>query len=94
MLIWLVTTPLVAHQFHVVSLTALVLNIVLWIPVLLAMVAGFAILAFGWLVPPLGSMLGAVCDFNLAIIDWSIEAAARLPAASSTNLASRWPAPT
>ncbi|MEX2137705.1 MAG: ComEC/Rec2 family competence protein [Pirellulales bacterium] len=79
LMIWLVTSPLVARQFHIVSLSALVLNVVLWIPVLIAMVSGFAILAFGWLLPPLGALSGAVCDFNLGVIEWSIDAAARVP---------------
>jgi competence protein ComEC len=43
------------------------------------MISGFAILAFGWLLPPLGAMLGVVCDFNLAAIEWTIDAAARIP---------------
>jgi competence protein ComEC len=79
LMIWLVTSPLVVHQFHVVSWSALALNVVLWIPVLLAMVSGFAILAFGWVLPPLGTMFGAVCDFNLGIVEWSIDVAARVP---------------
>lgn len=78
-MIWVVTSPLVVHQFSVVSLSGLVLNIVLWMPVLVAMVTGFGILALGWLVPPLGTLFGAVCDFNLGIIEWSIDAASRLP---------------
>jgi competence protein ComEC len=79
LMIWLVTTPLVAHQFHIVSLSGLALNVVLWIPVLVAMVAGFALLAFGWLMPALGGLLGTVCDSSLAAIAWSIDAGAEMP---------------
>jgi competence protein ComEC len=78
-MIWLVTAPLVAHHFHVVSLSGLLLNIGLWIPVLVAMVAGFSILAVGWLLPPLAALLAVICDGSLAVIEWSIDAAARLP---------------
>ncbi len=77
--IWMVTTPLVAYQFHVVSLSGLALNIALWLPVLLAMIAGFGILTVGWLAPPLGALLGKCCDANLAVVQWSIDAAASMP---------------
>ena len=78
-MIWLVTSPLVLHRFYVVSLSGLVLNGVLWLPVLFAMIAGFAVLAMGWLLPPLGALFGVLCDYSLAMVEWSIDAAARVP---------------
>jgi competence protein ComEC len=79
LMIWLVTSPLVAHRFHVVSLSGLVLNVALWIPVFLAMALGFAVLTIGWLVPPVGWLLGLLCDLNLRLIEWSIDWAAQIP---------------
>jgi competence protein ComEC len=79
LVIWMVTSPLVLHRFNVVSLSALVLNTMLWIPVLFAMVSGFGVLAFGWLVPPIGAICGWVCDRSLGLIESTIDAAARLP---------------
>jgi competence protein ComEC len=79
LMIWLVTSPLVTHRFHVVSLSGLVLNGLLWLPVLVAMVAGFAVLAFGWLLPPLGALCGMICDYSLGTVEWCIDAAADLP---------------
>jgi competence protein ComEC len=77
--IWLVTTPLVLDRFHVVSFSSLVLNLVLWLPVLVAMISGFAVLSIGWLIPPLGPWLGAVCDWNLSIIERALEFSAAIP---------------
>jgi competence protein ComEC len=78
-MIWLVTAPLVLYRFHLLSVSALVLNVILWIPVLLAMMAGFGILMVGWIVPPLGALFGIICDANLAMIEGSIDTAARWP---------------
>jgi competence protein ComEC len=80
LMIWLVTAPLVLHRFNVVSLSGLVLNVVLWVPVFLAMVSGFGVLAIGWLIPPAGAVCGAICDSNLSIIENTVAWAAELPA--------------
>jgi competence protein ComEC len=79
LMIWLVTSPLVLHRFYVLSLSGLLLNGVLWLPVLFAMITGFAVLAVGWLLPPLGAFFGVLCDFGLEAVEWSIDAAARVP---------------
>jgi competence protein ComEC len=79
LMIWLVTAPLVLHRFHVISFSALVLNVVLWLPVFLAMASGFGVLAIGWLLPPVGVLFAAICDLNLGIIEETVAAAARLP---------------
>jgi competence protein ComEC len=79
LMIWLATSPLVLHRFSVISFSGLILNSLLWIPVFFAMASGFAVLTLGWLVPPLASVFGAVCDFNLSIIESSIAVAASLP---------------
>ncbi len=79
-MIWVITAPLVLHRFHVISLSALVLNVILTPFVFLAMAFGFGMLAFAWLLPPLGSMFGSLCDVNLAVIQSTIEWTASLPA--------------
>ncbi len=80
LMIWLITVPLVLHRFHVISLSALVLNVILTPFVFLAMAFGFGMLAFAWLLPPLGSLFGSLCDANLAVIQSTIEWTASLPA--------------
>lgn len=64
-LIWMVSLPLVMLHFHVVSPVGILLNLVLALPFAAAMVSGFAMLALGWLMPPLGWGLGWVCGICL-----------------------------
>jgi competence protein ComEC len=78
-LIWLVIFPLVMARFHLVSPSAVWLGPLVAAPVTLAMASGFGVFMAGWLVPPLGMLLGAVCDLNLAVLQTSVETARRLP---------------
>jgi competence protein ComEC len=78
-LIWLAVCPLVMARFHLVSPAAIVLGPLLAVPVTLAMGSAFGIFLFGWLVPPLGMLLGAVCDANLSLLQICVETARRLP---------------
>ncbi|MBL9091847.1 MAG: ComEC/Rec2 family competence protein [Planctomycetaceae bacterium] len=71
-LIFLVTTPLVAHRFHIVSPASLWLTPLLAIPVALALLFGFLTFTLGWLVPPLGAVCGAICTAMLAAVDYCV----------------------
>ncbi len=77
--IWLVALPLTLYRFHVMSLSALWLNPLIWIPVTVALLAGFATLITGWLVPPLGQLCGAVCDRSLWLVENCIRIGESLP---------------
>lgn len=79
LVVWLLSLPLVMARFHLFSPVALGLNMVVWLPMLTAMVAGFGVLLVGWVVPPLGTVLGIACDRSLAVSEWLIEAGARAP---------------
>jgi competence protein ComEC len=78
--IWLVALPLVMAQFHLVTPAALVVNPLLMLPVTLAMISGFGLLLFGWLLPPLGALFGTVCNWSLGVLSWSISTTASAPA--------------
>lgn len=78
-MIWAVLLPLVLTRFHVLSLVALALNPILWLPVAGALFFGFGVLLFGWLVPPLASLCGGVCDGSLAVLETAVDWASRLP---------------
>ncbi len=78
-LIWLVVCPLVMSRFHLVSPVAVLLGPVLTVPVTMAMACGFGIFLFGWLVPPLGALLGIVCDWNLSFMQTCVEMARSWP---------------
>ncbi len=77
--IWLVTLPLVLYQFHVVTPVAVLISPAVWVLVLAALWSGFAMLACGWLIPPLGVVLGGVCDASLAGLQHLVEWASSVP---------------
>lgn len=67
--IWLITAPLVLARFHVLSPVALGLNLLLWLPVSFALLAGFGVFVSAALLPPLAWLFGGLCDLNLALLD-------------------------
>lgn len=73
--IWLATLPLTAYSYHLVSPIALLLNPVAWLPVSVALFAGFGVLVFGWLLPPLGLACGWICGGSLKLLEWLVDAA-------------------
>lgn len=75
--IWIVTLPIVWMQYNLVSPIALVLNVVVWLPIIAALFSGFGVLVLGPIVPQLGSICGWVCDRSLWMIEWCIEQAQR-----------------
>lgn len=77
--IWLVVCPLVMARFHLLSPAAVLLGPVLVFPVTLAMASAFGVFLFGWLVPPLAALAGAVCDANLAFMQACVETMRRVP---------------
>jgi len=78
--VWLVLAPLVMSQFHLISPIAVILNTLLWIPVGVAILSGFGVLATGWMIPPAAVVLGALCDSSVWCIQATISAAQRIPA--------------
>lgn len=77
--LWVVLSPLIMARFHLFSLAPLILNVLLFAPVMAALSSGFVVLTVGWLVPPLGAAAAWVCNGSLAIIDWGINAAQNVP---------------
>lgn len=71
--VWLATTPLVLYHFNVVSPIALLLNVLLWFPVLIALLSGLGVMLLGWM-PGIGRLLGKICEYSLAsvegIVNW------------------------
>jgi competence protein ComEC len=78
--VWLVTLPLIMARFHLLSPVAILLSPLLWLPIGLAMMSGFGVMMFGWLLPPLGWACGLLCDVSLGAIDWLVLTASQLPA--------------
>jgi competence protein ComEC len=77
--IWIVALPLVMYRFHLVSPIAIFLNPVVWVPMSIAMFSGFGVLVFGWILPPLASVSGWVCERSLASIESCVLWASQVP---------------
>lgn len=78
-LIWLLTMPLVMARFHLFTPVAVILNTLLWLPMAFALITGFGVLVFGWLLPPLAAAFGRCCDGSLWLLEWCIELARSVP---------------
>jgi len=78
--IWSVTLPLTVYNYHLFSPIALVLNPIAWIPVGVALFAGFGVLLFGWLLPPVAIVCGWVCNQSIELLEGMVEAADRVGA--------------
>jgi competence protein ComEC len=77
--LWLLCLPLVMARFHVLSVVALGLNALLWLPMSLSVLLGFGVLFFGTICPPLGGLFGWLCGLNFRLLEGVIDAADRLP---------------
>lgn len=78
-LIWFIVAPLVMARFHLVSPVAVLLGPLLAVPVFIAMICGFGIFLTGWLLPPVGAVLGKLCEAMLMMMQASVESARGLP---------------
>jgi len=77
--IWAVSVPIVWQQYNLLSPSALIVNTIIWIPITLALYAGFATMALGAVVPLLGGWAGALCDWNLQVMEACIDWGRALP---------------
>lgn len=77
--VWLVTAPLVAARFHLLSPLAVVLSPLLWPLIAGALFAGFALLATGAWLPLIATTCAAVLQGSLTAIDWLVHHASQLP---------------
>ena len=75
LIVWLVATPLVAHHFHITTPVSILITPILWPLVAITLFCGLIICLFGWLLPPLASLLGAVAAICLsatqAVVGWA-----------------------
>ncbi len=77
--IWCLALPLVMRNFHLVSPSALWLNLFLWIPVALALLSGFGVLLVSGWFPGFADGLGAICGCSLRCTERCVVAAESLP---------------
>ena len=75
----IVMAPLVAYHFHVVTPAAIILTPLASPLIAVALAAGLGVLTVGWLLPPLGGLLGAVCGWSLHATEILVQWAAEVP---------------
>ncbi|MBM4088418.1 MAG: ComEC/Rec2 family competence protein [Planctomycetes bacterium] len=76
--IWLTGTPLVANRFHLVAPVGIVMNVLLWLPIMVALFSAVALLCTAWF-PLLADLSGGICEAALAVADAVTGAGASLP---------------
>ena len=77
--IWLVALPLVMNRFHILSLSAVLLNTILWIPMLVALLSGFSLLLLTWFAPPAAQVAAWICDNSLWVLELTVATARSIP---------------
>jgi competence protein ComEC len=72
------SAPLVWSAFHILSPIAVLLNLVLWLPMLVALLSGLALIVLGWL-PPIAALLGILCGGSLWVLTQMVSIAESIP---------------
>lgn len=75
----LLSAPIVASQFHVVSLIGMVINLLLIPFTTITLLAGFLLVFFGLLLPPVAVIPGFLFDLSLFILNWTVSFSADVP---------------
>jgi competence protein ComEC len=71
--------PLVAHHFNVATPASILLTPLAGPLISVALAAGVGIVTIGWLIPPIGSMLGALCGGSLHLAEQLVFFAQDVP---------------
>ena len=78
LLVWVATAPLVLHHFHVVSCSSVLLNLVLYIPMVIVMFSGLGVWGLGW-IPGLALGFAKVCAASLVFIEGVAQSVQDIP---------------
>jgi competence protein ComEC len=78
-IIWMLTQPLIAARFHILSPIGLVLNIFTWIPATLGLLGGFVFLFLCATAPPLAGIAAYFCNLMLWLMEKIIALGAAVP---------------
>ena len=81
-LVWVIAAPLVAYHFHIATPIGVAITPIIWPLIAGALITGFSICAVGWLLPPLGELLGAICSWCLGTTEFIVKEAIQLDVGS------------
>jgi len=73
-----ISAPLVWCSFHIISPISILLNLLLWLPMLIALLAGLGLVMFFW-IPPLAWFLGSCCGVSLWCLARLVQIADSIP---------------
>ena len=74
----LISAPLVWCSFHIITPISIVLNLILWLPMLVALLTGLGLVLFFWC-PPLAWCMGVCCGFSLWLLTLVVAMADKFP---------------
>jgi len=72
------SAPLVWTSFHIISPIAILFNLVLWLPMLIALLAGLGLVLLFW-IPPIAWFCGLLCGVSLAALELAVAIGYRIP---------------
>jgi competence protein ComEC len=78
-MVWLVTLPLIAYHFHLVSPIAIPLNVVLAVPLATSLLSGMVLVMTGGWLEPVAIPMAVICEGSLQLLRHIINRAALLP---------------
>jgi competence protein ComEC len=71
--IWLVALPLVTSCFHLVTPVAMFVNPLIWLPLTLAMMSGFAVMIVGFFWAAPAEVFAIGCEQSLKLLQWMLD---------------------
>lgn len=77
--VWASTLPLVMARFNLVSPVAILLTTLLWLPIAIALLSGFALLVAAAILPIAAPPLAWLCGTSLTVVDFFVQQAAAIP---------------
>lgn len=72
------SAPLVWASFHIISPIAVLFNLVLWLPMLIALLAGLGLVLLFW-IPPIAWFCGLLCGISLSALELAVTIGYRIP---------------
>ncbi|MEM8913494.1 MAG: ComEC/Rec2 family competence protein [Planctomycetota bacterium] len=77
--VFMMTFPLVWHEFHVVSFASVIVNLIVSGLMVVALASGALTVLAGWLFGGLAAFPGYICQGTLALMDWLLKQFEQLP---------------
>lgn len=77
--VWILSMPLLMHQFHLVSPVAVVACVPVFFTLALSLIAGFVFLVAGWLIPALETSFAWLLSNSLGVLNGMVQSASDWP---------------